>query len=132
MNMRFISRPVHAVLDYLWSLVAIASPWLFGFAPVTAARNVILSLGIVVLAMSMLTNYEGGIFKKIAMSTHLWGDLFIGIFLATSPWLLFFNDEVYFPHVVLGLFAIAASLLTVSTSQVRRHRPIDFVEGNLW
>ncbi|SFC35297.1 SPW repeat-containing protein [Parapedobacter composti] len=132
MTIRIISRPLHAVLDYVSGAVMLASPWILGFTGVDAARNVMIGLGATVLAMSMLTNYEGGIFKKIAMSTHLWGDLFIGIFLAAAPWLLFFDNEVYIPHLVIGLFSITASLLTVNTSQVKRHRSIDFVEGNLW
>ena len=42
------------------------------------------------------------------------GDLTIGsgIFLAVSPWLFGFSDEVKWPHVILGLFEIAAAAMT--------------------
>ncbi len=125
--MRFINRPVHAVLDYLSGAAMLASPWLFGFAEITAARNIILSLGIIVWIMSLFTNYEGGISKKLAMSTHLWGDLFMGIFLAASPWLFRFANEIYIPHVIIGVVSIVASLLTINTSQIRRHNAVDHV-----
>lgn len=125
--MRFISRPVHAVLDYLSGIAMLVSPWIFDFATIPSARNIMLALGLMVIVMSLFTNYEGGISKKIAMSTHLWGDLFMGIFLIASPWLFFFNAEVYVPHVAFGLLSIAASLLSVNTSQVKQHIPINFV-----
>ncbi|MBK1438488.1 hypothetical protein JHJ32_00685 [Parapedobacter sp. ISTM3] len=125
--MRFISRPVHAVLDYLSGIAMLASPWLFGFAAIPAARNIMMALGFMVIVMSLFTNYEGGVSKKIAMSTHLWGDLFTGIFLVASPWLFYFYEDTYMPHVAFGLLSIVASLLTVNSSQMKRHIPVDFV-----
>lgn len=128
--MRFISRPIHAVLDYLSGIAMLASPWLLGFAHIATARNLFLISGIVVIGMSLLTNYEGGALKKIAMSTHLWGDLFVGIFLTASPWLFFFAQEVYLPHLAFGIFSIVTSLFSVNISQVKRHIPINFVYRN--
>lgn len=125
--MRFISRPVHAVLDYLSGIAMLAGPWLFGFAAIPAARNIMMAMGFMVIVMSLFTNYEGGVSKKIAMSTHLWGDLFTGIFLVASPWLFYFYEDTYMPHVAFGLLSIVASLLTVNSSQMKRHIPVDFV-----
>lgn len=127
MTARIISRPVHAVLDYLSGVAMIASPWIFGFVGIVFARNIMLVVGIIVIVMSLFSNYEGGVSKKIAMSTHLWGDLFIGIFLAASPWLFFFAEKTYLLHVAFGMLSIVVSLLTVNTSQVKRHIPINFV-----
>lgn len=127
MTARFISRPVHAVLDYLSGIAMIASPWIFGFVGMVFARNIMLAVGIIVIVMSLFTNYEGGVSKKIAMTTHLWGDLFMGIFLAASPWLFLFAETTYIPHVAFGTLSIVASLLTVNSSQIKRHIPIDFV-----
>lgn len=127
MTARIISRPVHAVLDYLSGIAMIASPWISGFVGIAFARNIMLVVGIIVILMSLFTNYEGGVSKKIAMSTHLWGDLFMGIFLVASPWLFFFAETVYIPHVAFGMLSIVASLLTVNSSQIKRHIPINFV-----
>jgi hypothetical protein len=46
------------------------------------------------------------------MRTHLMIDLFSGIFLAASPWLFGFADEIYLPHLVLGIAEIGAALTT--------------------
>jgi hypothetical protein len=39
-------------------------------------------------------------------------DLMSGIFLAVSPWLFGFADEVYLPHLVLGILEVGAALFT--------------------
>ena len=64
------------------------------------------------ILMSLFTNYEGGMVRSIPMSVHLNVDIVTGLFLAASPWLIGFADEVYLPHVFLGLFEMAAGLLT--------------------
>jgi hypothetical protein len=46
------------------------------------------------------------------MRTHLMIDLMTGIFLAVSPWLFGFADEVYLPHLVLGILEVGAALFT--------------------
>ncbi len=35
--MRFLPSRVPGVIDYLWGIALFATPWLFGFADVTAA-----------------------------------------------------------------------------------------------
>ncbi len=36
--MRFLPTRVHGVIDYLWGVALIATPWLFGFANGGAAQ----------------------------------------------------------------------------------------------
>ena len=114
--MKIISRKVHAVLDYLSAIILIAAPWLFHFDSSPAGRNVAIAAGAVIFLMSLLTAYEGGLFRSIPMSMHLNADLLLGILLAASPWIFGFSDEVYLPHLILGLFAIVASVITERSS----------------
>jgi uncharacterized membrane protein len=120
--MRFINRKFHAVLDYMAGLLLIASPWLFNFSTVTEARWVAISVGAVILLMSVLTDYEGGVFKTISMNTHLTMDVLAGLFLAASPWTFNFNDTIYLPHLLLGLLEMGAGLFTERASQ-HAHAP---------
>jgi hypothetical protein len=60
----------------------------------------------------LFTDYELGISKGISMGTHLTLDLMSGVLLAASPWLFGFADDVYVPHLVLGIFEIGAALMT--------------------
>jgi hypothetical protein len=50
------------------------------------------------------------------MPVHLATDVAAGALLAVSPWLFGFADRVYLPHLVVGLFEIAAGLMTRTTS----------------
>lgn len=125
MSIRIINRQTHAILDYATGIGMLAAPWIFGLADHIAARNMLLGAGVFVIMMSSFTNYEGGASKKIAMSTHLWGDLSLGIFLAASPWLFFFNDQTYGVHVAFGLLAVVVSLLTITRCQLRKHGPLE-------
>jgi general stress protein CsbA len=121
--MRFISRKIHAVLDYISGVLLIASPWLFNFADIAAAKWVAIIAGIVILGMSLLTDYEGGIKKIIPMSGHLTMDVIVGILLAVSPWLFNFSEYVYLPHLIIGILEIGAGLFTERASE--HSRPMD-------
>lgn len=122
--MRFISRKFHAVLDYMSGFLLIASPWLFNFSDVEAAKWVAIAVGVLILVMSFMTDYEGGGKKAISMSGHLTMDVITGIFLAASPWLLNFDEYVYLPHLIIGIMEIGAGLFTEKESQ-HSHRHID-------
>lgn len=110
--MRFINTRIHGMLDYLMGILLIISPWLFDFANGGAAQWVPIILGLGALLYSIMTDYELGLLKIISMKAHLMIDLIAGIFLAASPWIFGFADEVYLPHLILGLAEIGASLMT--------------------
>lgn len=110
--MRFIPTRVHGVLDYLVGLLLIVAPWLLGFADNTAQTYVPVALGISALVYSICTNYELGAFKGISMKAHLVLDFMSGALLAASPWLFGFDDRIYLPHLILGIFEMVAALTT--------------------
>ena len=120
--MRFISTKVHGVLDYVVGLLLIVSPWLFGFAQNGAETWIPVILGIAALLYSLITDYELGVSKVISMRTHLGLDLASGILLAASPWIFGFDDRVYLPHLILGIFEIIAATTTqTKTSTAGSH-----------
>ncbi|AHM62113.1 hypothetical protein D770_19310 [Flammeovirgaceae bacterium 311] len=124
--MRFISTYIHGMLDYGMGVILLLSPWIFGFAqqldhpqavPGTNPQSVIpILLGIGVMVYSLFTDYEFGAVRKIPMVTHLWIDAISGLFLAASPWLFGFADNVYLPHLLLGLAEIGAALFTATAA----------------
>lgn len=110
--MKIISTKTHGVLDYLMGILLIASPWIFGFANGTAAQWIPVAIGIVMLVMSLCTNYELGAIKMLSMRAHLTMDFLVGIFLAVSPWLFHFSEVVYLPHLIFGIAEVGAALMT--------------------
>lgn len=123
--MRFISRSFHAILDYLCGILLIVSPWLFNFDDVNDAKWVAIGVGAATLIMAFFTDFEGTGRKAISMSTHLTMDVIMGLFLAASPWIFGFSDQVYAPHLILGLFEMAAGLFTVRGTEHRAVRQSD-------
>lgn len=110
--MRFIPTRVHGILDYLMGALLIVAPWILGFADGGAEQWVPVILGAGVILYSLLTNYELGVAKVIPMSTHLLLDIAGGVILAISPWLFGFADDVYWPHLILGILEIGSGLMT--------------------
>ncbi|RAU81613.1 SPW repeat protein [Pontibacter arcticus] len=122
--MRFIPTRFHGILDYVVGILLIAAPWLFDFAEVEAAKWVAIIAGVVVLLQTIMTDFEVGIIRKIPMQSHLMMDFGLGVILALSPWLFGFNEQVYLPHLIIGVFSILASLTThrvPSQSYVKAH-----------
>ena len=110
--MKIINSKLHGVLDYLVGAILIISPWLFGFANSGAQTIIPVILGIGAILYSLVTKYELGIFKLIPFRIHLIFDILSGIFLASSPWLFGFADDVHVPHLIFGILEIGVALLT--------------------
>jgi hypothetical protein len=120
--MRFIPTKFHAPLDYIVGVALIAAPWIFQFSEHTAPTVVSIVLGIGLIAYSLFTDYELGVWKVAPMAVHNLIDIAAGGLLAASPWLFGFADEsanVWLPFVVVGLAAI---FLGLTTKQQGRYR----------
>jgi SPW repeat len=113
--MRFIPTRFHAPLDYIVGAVLIAAPWIFQFSESRAATAVSIILGIGLIAYSLFTNYELGVWKVAPMAVHNLIDIVAGALLAASPWIFGFADEganFWVPFVVIGVAAIFLGLTT--------------------
>jgi hypothetical protein len=107
-----ITTKFHAFLDYFSGIILLCAPWILGFDDVLPAMGTAVAAGILVLAMSVLTNYEGGVIRTVKMKTHLTIDIIMGILLALSPWLLKFSEFIYWPHLLMGTIAFFAGIVT--------------------
>jgi hypothetical protein len=102
---------VHGFLDYLLGAVLVVIPLAFDFGAGPQTWLPVL-MGGGAIVFSLLTEYELGVVPMIPMPAHLILDALGGLFLAASPWVLGFAWEVWIPHVVLGLGAVAAAIFT--------------------
>jgi hypothetical protein len=113
--MRFIPTKFHAPLDYIVGVALIAAPWIFQFSDNTVATVVPIVLGIGLIAYSLFTDYELGVWKVAPMAVHNLIDVIAGALLVLSPWLFGFADEganAWVPLVVVGVAAIFLGLTT--------------------
>jgi hypothetical protein len=110
--MRVIETKIHGYLDYIMGALLIAAPWIFDFDRGGAETWIPVILGIAMIGLALMTDYELGATRQISMRTHLTIDLISGALLAASPWIFGFADYVWMPHLVLGILEIGASLMT--------------------
>ena len=113
--MRFIPTKFHAPLDYIVGAVLIAGPWIFQYSDSGAATAISVVLGIGLIAYSLVTNYELGVWKVAPMAVHNLTDIVAGALLAVSPWLFGYADDganFWVPFVVIGVAAIFLGLTT--------------------
>ena len=124
--MRFIPTRFHAPLDYIVGAVLIAAPWIFQFSDIGAATAVSMVLGVGLIAYSLVTNYELGVWKVAPMAVHNLIDIVAGALLAASPWLFGYSDEAanaWVPFVVIGVAAVFLGLTTKQAGGYRYGRP---------
>lgn len=132
--MQFISPRIHGLIDYLVGFALIMSPWMFGFASDVSAQADVatwlpIALGIVIIGMSLITQYEFSVAKIIAYSTHLVMDMAGGLFLAVSPWLFGYADYVFVPHLIVGLAIVGISFFSVRMDSINKTNRL--VESNV-
>jgi hypothetical protein len=124
--MRFIPTRVHAVIDYVVGVALIAAPWLFGFANLGGpAVWTPIIIGAVIILYSLATRYEYSLIGAIPMPAHLTLDVISGAFLATSPWILGYADQIWIPHVVVGVAEVLIALVTKTVPKRLPARPTE-------
>lgn len=108
-----ITTSLHGYLDYGSAVIIATSPWVFFIDHVPMVIPVSLGLGLLIVFMSLLTRYEGGLIKMLPMKVHLIADVFVGVLLALSPWAFGFAQETFLFQVIMG---VAIILVAFSTS----------------
>jgi hypothetical protein len=114
MKFRFISPTMHGVADYLAGFGLILAPFILGLGSVNSASLWIsVVTGIAVLAVSLLTDYKLGAFRKIPFQGHLAIDLTVAIAFMIIPFALGFSgiESHYY------LFNAAVVFTVVSLSE---------------
>lgn len=115
MSIRFITKQIHAYLDYPVALALIAFPFALGLGSVNElAFWLSLVVGIAAFILTVLTDHHLGVIRVLPYSFHLLVDGLVGVTFLSAPWVLGFTgiDAWYY-------WANAAAVLTV----VSLHKP---------
>ncbi len=118
---KFVDPPTHAVLDYVTvSYFMVVAGVLWGRHP-RAAVSALINGGMV-LGLSMLTDYPGGL-KKISFHTHGKGDIMQMMTAATLPAILgFAGSSAAIPFMGQALNEFGVISVTDFDAQQRRGR----------
>lgn len=115
--MRFVTKSIHAYLDYPVAFTLMAMPFLLQLGDTNPwAKWLSVGTGIAALILTIFTDHKLGVFRLIPYSVHLGVDFLVGLVFAIAPFALGFNgtDALYY-------WLNAAAVLTV----VSLHKPQD-------
>jgi hypothetical protein len=104
---------VHEALDYLAGIFLVLAPFLFDLTEETAFP-VLLAVGVVLLAMAVLSPGPLGVVSVLPPPVHAALDYVIGFFLILAPFVFSFTDlgQGRNSSIFLGLALLVVSLLT--------------------
>ena len=104
MSLRFITKSIHAYLDYPVAIGLIAMPFLFGLGtgnPLALWLSV--ATGVAAFVLTLLTDHHLGVFRVLPYSFHLTVDGLVGVAFVLAPFVLGFSGLEFWYYVGLGL-----------------------------
>lgn len=113
MRLRFLSPANHGIVDYLAAIILIISPFLLGLGSSNSlAPWISVVTGILVIVVSMATNYRYGAFKIIPFGGHLTLDLLVATLFMLVPFLFDFaglDAAYYYINAVVVYLVVAVT-----------------------
>ena len=89
MNIRFVTKTVHALLDYPVALSLVATPVLLGLGRGNPlALWVSVATGITAFIMTLFTDHKTGVIRVLPYGLHIAVDRLVGIVFVTVPFVL--------------------------------------------
>ena len=109
--MKFVTKQIHAYLDYPVALALIGLPFLLrlGLSNALAFQLSVIT-GVAALILTILTDHQLGIIRIISYRIHLIVDFLVGIVFILAPFILSFEGLDAFYYWING----AAVLFVVS------------------
>ena len=108
MSYRFITKSIHAYLDYPVAVGLMTMPFLFGLGGGNGlAFWLSVATGIAAFLLTVLTDHHLGIFKVLPYSLHLLVDGTVGVVFVAAPIVLGFAGMDYWYYMCLGLTVLA-------------------------
>ena len=110
MNIRFITRQIHAYLDYPVAISLMGMPFVLGLGATNpAAKWLSVVTGVAALVLTVLTDHETGLIRVLPYWFHVAVDRLVGLTFVVAPLVLGFKglDAGYY-------WANAAAVLAVT------------------
>lgn len=109
--MKFITKRIHAFLDYPVAIALIALPFLLGLGssnPIALQLSV--ATGIAAFILTLLTDHHLGAFKVIPYKFHLIVDFMVAIVFILAPFVLSFEgiDAYYYWINGIAVFIVVS------------------------
>lgn len=109
--MRFVTKQIHAYLDYPVAIALIALPFILGLGNSNPlALQLSLITGIAAFILTLLTDHHLGVYRVIPYRIHLLVDALVGVVFVLAPFMLSFKGVDAYYYWVFG----ATVLIVVS------------------
>ncbi|MEP3231883.1 MAG: hypothetical protein ABJN04_01740 [Hyphomicrobiales bacterium] len=101
---RFITKEIHAYLDYPVAITLIVMPFALGLGETNPmAFWLSFATGIAAFLLTVLTDHHLGVFKVLPYKFHLTVDGIVGATFVVAPFLFGFAGLEFWYYVVFGL-----------------------------
>ncbi len=100
---RFITKNMHAYLDYPVALLLIVAPFVLALGisnPLAKTLSII--VGIAALLLTLLTDHKLGVLRVLPYKLHLSVDFLVGLLFVITPFILGFKNLDMWYYLVLG------------------------------
>ena len=122
MQLRFVTKTIHAYLDYPVALSLIALPFLLqlgGSHPLALWLSV--GTGIAAFILTLLTDHQLGVLRVIPYSVHLGVDFVVGVVFLIAPFVLGFSGlDAWYYWINATAVLIVVNLHKPETVQATR------------
>jgi len=118
--MRFVTRKIHAFLDYPVAISLMVLPFVLGLgAGNPLAKWLAIATGATSFVLTLLTDHELGVFKVVPYKLHVAVDRVVGAVFIAAPFALGFTglDAAY--YLVNGATVLLVTLLLNAPEQVQ-------------
>ena len=113
--MRFVTKQIHAYLDYPVAIALIVLPFLLGLGESNPfAHTLSVVVGVAAFILTLLTDHHLGVMKVISYKIHLAVDFAVAVVFIVAPFIFSFEGIDAFYYWING-----AAVLTV----VSMHKP---------
>lgn len=112
----YMSLKVHNILDYVAALFYFVAPFVFGFGDVVAAKNLFVTMGLVMMLSGLLTSNYYSLGRIIPLGVHLWMDVGVGMLIYLGPYFFGYLSDLtppqFFLHILVGVFSVSHVVYT--------------------
>lgn len=111
MRPQFITKDMHAYLDYPVAISLVAMPFLLGLGDShPAARWLSVATGVAAFVLTLLTDHKLGLFRVLSYSLHLAVDFAVAIVFFGAPFVMGFTgiDAGYYWANAMAVFVVVS------------------------
>jgi len=97
--MKFVTKQIHAYLDYPVAIALITLPFLLGLGSSNPlAFQLSVATGVAALILTILTDHQTGLIRVISYKMHLVVDFLVAIVFIAAPFIFAFKgmDAIYY------------------------------------